>query len=119
MASGRINRMRASATRIFQPPDSLPTSPSIISWVKLRPAEHLARPAFERIAVQFLEAGLHLAIALDDRVHLVDAIGIGHGGLELLQLGGNLAHRPGAVHHLRHGAAAGHLADILAEIADA
>ena len=29
--SGRISRMRASATRIFQPPESAPTSPSIIS----------------------------------------------------------------------------------------
>ncbi len=31
ITSGRIKRMRASATRIFQPPESLPTSPSIIS----------------------------------------------------------------------------------------
>ena len=38
MASGRISRMRASATRIFQPPDSLPTSPSIISCENPSPA---------------------------------------------------------------------------------
>jgi len=37
MASGRIKRIRASATRIFQPPDSAPTSPSIISSLKLSP----------------------------------------------------------------------------------
>ena len=44
--------------------------------------------------------------------------GIGHRGLELLQLGRDRADRAGAVHHLGHGAAAGHLADVLAEIAD-
>ena len=38
--------------------------------------------------------------------------------LELVQLGRDLAHRTGAVHHLGDGAAAGHFADILAEIAD-
>jgi hypothetical protein len=43
--------------------------------------------------------------------------GIGHRGLQR-QLGGDRAHRPGAVHHLGHRAAARHLADILAEIAD-
>ena len=35
-----------------------------------------------------------------------------------LQLGRHVAHRPGAVHHLGDGAAARHLADVLAEIAD-
>ena len=38
IASGRMSRMRARATRIFQPPDSCPTSPSIISCEKPRPA---------------------------------------------------------------------------------
>jgi hypothetical protein len=81
---GRIRRMRASATRIFQPPDSAPTSPSIISWRKLRPGQHLARAAFERVAVELLEAVLHLAVARDDRVHLGGARGIRHRGLESL-----------------------------------
>ena len=80
--------------------------------------QHLARAAVERIAVEFLEAVLHLAIARDDLVHLVGAVGIGHRGLELLQLGRDDADRAGAVHHLGHGAAARHLADVLAEIAD-
>ena len=44
--------------------------------------------------------------------------GIAHGGLELAHLGGHVADRPGAVHHLGDRAAAGHVADILAEIAD-
>ena len=80
--------------------------------------QRLARAAVERIAVEFLEAVLHLAIARDDVVHLVGLVRIGHGGLELLQLGRHDADRPGAVHHLGHGAAARHLADVLAEIAD-
>ena len=46
--------------------------------------EHFARAAFERVAVEFLEPALHFAIALDDRVHLVQALRIGHGGLKLL-----------------------------------
>ena len=37
---------------------------------------------------------------------------------ELLQLGRDLADRAGAVHHLGDGAAARHLADVLAEVAD-
>ena len=82
------------------------------------PGEDFARAALERIAVQFLEARLHLAVALDDRLHLVRAVGVGHGGFELLELGGDGAHRAGAVHHLGHGAAARHLAHVLAEVAD-
>ena len=38
--------------------------------------------------------------------------------LKLFQLGRHRADRAGAVHHLGHRAAARHLADILAEIAD-
>ena len=70
-----------------------------------QPGQHLARFAFERIAAQLLEAPLHLAVALDDVFHLVGAVGIGHGGLELFQLGGDGAHRAGTVHHLGDGAA--------------
>ena len=33
-------------------------------------AEHLARPGIQRIAIQLLEAPLHLAITLDDGVHV-------------------------------------------------
>ena len=118
MASGRISRMRASATRIFQPPESAPTSPSIISWLKLEAGQHFARRGLQRVAVELLEAALHLAIALDDRVHVVGLVRIGHRGLELAQFGRHRAHRAGAVHHLGDGAAARHFADILAEIAD-
>jgi hypothetical protein len=53
-----------------------------------------------------------------NRVHLVRAIGIGHGRLELGELGRNGAQRAGALHDLGDRAPAGHLADILAEIPD-
>ena len=98
--------------------DNAPTSPSIISWLKLRPAKHLARPALQRVAVQFLEPCLHLAVARDDLVHVIGSVSVSHGGLELSQLGRHGADRTGAVHHLGDGAAAGHLADVLAEIPD-
>ena len=81
-------------------------------------AEHLARAAVQRIAVELVEAALHLAIAGDDLVHLVGAVGIAHGGLELGHLGGERADRADAVHDLDDGAASRHVADILAEIAD-
>ena len=61
---------------------------------------------------------LHLAILRDDVFHLVGAVRVGQGVLKLLELGRDRSDRPGAVHHLRHGAAARHLADVLAEIAD-
>ena len=80
--------------------------------------EHLARPALQRVAVELLEARLHLAIARDDVVHVVRTRRIRHGGFQLLQLGGHRADGAGAIHHLGHGAAARHLADVLAEIAD-
>src|SRR4029077_20622150 len=86
ITSGRIKRMRASATRIFQPPESAATAPSLISALQTRPdtASHhprpeaeprqrLAGPAVERVAVEFLETVLHLAIARDDLFHVVGA----------------------------------------------
>ncbi len=110
--------MRASATRIFQPPDSAPTSPSIISWAEAEASQHFARPAFERIAVEFLEARLHFAVAFDDGFHFVGAIRVGHRRFQVLQFGGDRADWAGAVHHLGDGAAAVHFADVLAEVAD-
>ncbi len=80
--------------------------------------EHLAGAAFESIPAELLKAALHLAVALDDRVHFVRPGGIGHGSLEFSQLGRDGAHRTGAVHHLGHGASARHLTHVLAEVAD-
>ena len=61
---------------------------------------------------------LHLAIARDDVFHLVGLVRIGHRGFERPEFGRHDADGTGAVHHLGHRAAARHLADILAEIAD-
>jgi hypothetical protein len=80
--------------------------------------EHFAPARLQRIAVQLLEARLHLAVALEDLVHFVRALRIDHGRLELFQLGRDAADRPRPVHHLGHRALARHLADVLAEIAD-
>ena len=89
-----------------------------MSWLKLKTVEHFARAAFERVAVEFLEPALDFAITLNDRVHLADALRVGHGGLKLLEFGRNSADRSGAVHDLGHGAMPRHFADILIEIAD-
>ena len=83
-----------------------------------KPRQHLARPRIERIAVQLLEAALDLAIALDQRVHVVGLLRVGHRRLQLGDLDRQRAHRSDPIHHRRHGAHARHLADVLAEIAD-
>ncbi len=80
--------------------------------------EHLARPALQGVAVEFLEAALHLAVARDDRLEIVIWAKSAHESLQLAELRRQRADGAGAVHHLRHRAAAGHLADVLAEIAD-
>ena len=83
-----------------------------------QPRQHLARAGIERVAVQLLEAPLHLAVALDQGVHVVGLLGIGHRRLELGDLDRQRAHRPDPIHHRGDGAHARHLADVLAEIAD-
>ena len=80
--------------------------------------QHFARLGLERVAAEVLEAAVRLAVALDDRVEVVGLVGIGHRRFQFAQLGGHGAHRAGAVHHFGDGAAARHLADVLAEIAD-
>ncbi len=115
--------MRASATRIFQPPESFAHVAVHHLLAEAEAGQNLAGAALERVAIKLLEAMLHLAVASHDRVHLVGALrvgqfGIRHGGLEGLQLGRDLAHRAGAVHHFGGRAAARHLADVLAEVAD-
>ncbi len=118
MASGRMSRMRASATRIFQPPESFADIAVHHLLAEAEAREDFARAAIEGVAVEFLEAGLDFAVARDDRVHVIGAGGIGHGGFEVFQFGGDGADGAGAVHHFGDGTAAGHLADVLAEVAD-
>ena len=110
--------MRASATRIFQPPDSAADVAVHHLLAEAQAGEHFARAALQRIAVELLEAVLHFAVAFEDALHLVRLIGVRHRGFECLQLGCDFAHRTGAGHHFGDGAAARHLADVLAEVAD-
>ena len=86
--------------------------------LKAQARENLARPAFERVAAELFEARLHFAVALDDVVHLVRSVWIGHGGFEACEFGGNLADGARTVHRFGDRAAARHFADVLAEIAD-
>ena len=80
--------------------------------------EHLTRPRIQRVAIQFLEPPLDIAIALDDGVHVVGLVRIDHCRLELRHFGRQRAHRARTIHHGHDRGLAGHFADILAEIAD-
>ncbi len=53
--------------------------------VEAEAGEHLARPRFEAVAAELLEARLRLAVALDQRFHLVGARRVGERVLELVQ----------------------------------
>ncbi len=86
---------------------------------KPQPVEHFARPSIERIPVELFELFGHLAIARDDRIHLVGLVGVAHIGFELAHLGAERRHRPGAVHGFGYDRAPGHLAHVLGEIPDA
>ena len=105
--------MRARPTRIFQPPESAPTSPSICAGVEAEPGEHLARAGLEVVAAELLEARLRLAVALDERLHLVGARRVGERVLELVQQVRALGDRTGAVERRLDDALALHLADVL------
>ena len=91
--SGRPSSTRAIATRIFQPPDSAPTSPSIRSSSKPRPCSTSRACALERVAAEVLVLLLHLAEAREDRVHLVGLRRIGHRVLQRLELVMQIAER--------------------------
>ena len=59
-----------------------------------QPRQHFARAALQRVAVEFLEAVLHLAIARDDLVHVIGAIRVRHRGFQLPQLAGHRGDGP-------------------------
>ncbi len=80
--------------------------------------EDFARPSLQGVAVQLLEARLHLAVTLDDIVHIIRPVRISHRRFELFQLARHCTDRAGAVHHLGHGTSARHLTDVLAEVTD-
>src|SRR5690606_36244144 len=82
------------------------------------PRQHLARARLEAVAPELLEARLRLAVALDERLHLAGAIGIGERLLVLVERVRGLGHRPGAVERGLDDGAALHLAHVLREVAD-
>src|SRR5262249_54685816 len=80
--------------------------------------EDLPRARFEAVAVELVETRLHVAEPLHEPIHVVGALRIGEGMLELVQLVGDGRHlaRPGD--RLLEEASSTHLADVLREIAD-
>ena len=118
--SGRSSRMRASATRIFQPPESLPTSPSMTSWREAEAGQDLARASLEAVAVELLEARpAPRRSASTSASSSSRPVRVGQRLFEVAAAPcGDRSDRPGAVHRLGDHAAPGHLADVLAEVAD-
>ena len=118
-ASGCIRRMRASATRIFQPPESSADVALDDVGREAEPGEDLARARLEAVAAELVEARLHLAEARDEAVDLVGPRRVGHRVLELVQLVRDRRDLARAGHRLLEHAPAAHLADRLGEVADA
>ena len=77
--------------------------------------EDLPRPRLERVAVEGVEARLHLAEALDQGLELVEALGVGHAVLEQVELVGHVGDLAGARHRLLDDGAAVHVAHALLE----
>ena len=77
--------------------------------------EDLPRPRLERVAVEGVEARLHLAEALDQGLELVEALGVGHAVLEQVELVGHVGHLAGARHGLLDHGASVHVAHALLE----
>ena len=72
--------------------------------------QDLAGARLQGVAAQVVEARLHLAEPVQERLHLIGALGIGEGHLQLLELGGDLGDGAGPRHHLGHDRPPGHLA---------
>ena len=86
--------------------------------VEAEAVQHLARLALERVAAEMLVLLLHLAEAREDRVHVVGLRGIGHRVLQRLELVMQGASAPAAGDRLVEHRSAGHLLDVLPEVAD-
>ena len=71
--SGRPSSTRASATRIFQPPESAPDVAIDLVVLEAEAVQHLARLRFQRVAAEMLVLLLHLAEAIEDAVHVAGA----------------------------------------------
>ena len=80
--------------------------------------QHFAGLGFERVAAQMLVFLLDLAETREDPVHLVGLRRVGHRMIELFELVMQVAHAAAAENRLVEHGAAGHLFDVLAEVAD-
>ena len=117
--SGRPSSTRAIATRIFQPPESAPTSPSIALVVEAEAVQHLARLRLELVAAEVVVLLLHLAEALEDPVHLVGARRVATSRAARSSSSWCRSPEPAAAgDRLVEHRAARHLLDVLAEVAD-
>ena len=86
--------------------------------VEAEAVQDLARLRLEGVAAHVLVGLLHLAEAGEDGVHLVRARGIAHRVLQRLELVVQVAEAAAARDGLVEHGAAGHLLDVLAEVAD-
>ena len=80
--------------------------------------EDLARARLERVSPELVEARLDDAEAVAQRLELAGAVGVGHRVLERVKLVRDRGHLARAGHRLLGDRAPGHLADVLAEVAD-
>ena len=86
--------------------------------VEAEAVEHFARLAFERVAAEMVVFLLHDAKAREDPVDVIGPRRIGHRVLQLLELVMQVAKAAAAGNRLVEHRAAGHLFDVLAEVAD-
>jgi hypothetical protein len=101
MPSGRISR-NAGERHAHLPAAGEQADVAVHAFLaEAQARQHFARTGIKRIAIEFLEAVLHLAIARDEDVHVFGLVRIGHRGFELAHFGGQRARRSNAVHH-RH-----------------
>ena len=86
--------------------------------VEAEAVQHFARLRLERVAAEVLVLFLHVAEAVEDRVHLVGARRVLHGVLQRFELVVQVADAAAAGDGLVEHGAARHLLDVLAEVAD-
>ena len=86
--------------------------------VESEAGQHFARLRFERVAAEMVVFLLHFAEARQDAVHVVGARRIRHRVLQLFELVMKIADAAAAENRLVEHRAAGHLLDVLAEVAD-
>jgi hypothetical protein len=86
--------------------------------LEAQPVQHLARLRLEAITAGVLVLLLDLAEARQDAIHVAGAIGVAHRLLQRLELVMQIAQTAAAGNRLVQDRAAGHLLDVLAEVAD-